>query len=512
MSAVALSFTSLTHRAFAADIEKLLMPGEVSQAHAKYEDTCTNCHEKADRSRQTALCLDCHKDIAADVNTTHGFHGRMRNAKTGECRSCHVEHKGRKGDIVRLNPSAFDHELTDFPLKGAHIGPACSSCHKPGVIYRKADGRCIACHRNDDVHKGTLGTDCASCHEPAGWNDTHFDHDKTHFALHGAHSKIECNACHFGPRYKNTPKVCGDCHAPDDVHKGERGQDCGKCHTTENWKSAKFDHFKETGFALLGAHAAIPCSGCHTTGNYKDKIPKDCYGCHGADDSHALRFGKKCDDCHDSKKWTSVDYDHEKRAKYALTGAHAKIDCHACHTAVVAKQKLKHECIACHGAQDPHSGSLGKTCDDCHNTQSWKKNVRFDHDLTNYPLVGLHVLTHCAQCHGTKDFKGAPNKCIGCHKADDVHKGHLGEDCAACHSPNGWRIWEFDHDTRTHFPLTGAHKRLVCADCHRDAAGLGKIAMDCLSCHQQDDIHAGQFGRQCDRCHTTVTFKGGHAR
>jgi hypothetical protein len=39
-----------------------------------------------------------------------------------------------------------------------------------------------------------------------------------------------------------------------------------------------------------------------------------------------------------------------------------------------------------------------------------------------------------------------------------------------------------------------------------------KLSKDCVSCHQKDDIHAGQFGRQCQRCHTTVTFRGGRAR
>ena len=68
-----------------------------------------------------------------------------------------------------------------------------------------------------------------------------------------------------------------------------------RCHVTKEWKSAKFDHLKETGFALLGAHDDIDCLACHRSGNYKDKIPKDCDGCHQADDVHSARFGSKCD-------------------------------------------------------------------------------------------------------------------------------------------------------------------------------------------------------------------------
>ena len=47
-----------------AGIETLLMPGKVASAHAKFETECTRCHDRTDRSRQTALCMDCHKGIA----------------------------------------------------------------------------------------------------------------------------------------------------------------------------------------------------------------------------------------------------------------------------------------------------------------------------------------------------------------------------------------------------------------------------------------------------------------
>ncbi len=49
---------------------------------------------------------------------------------------------------------------------------------------------------------------------------------------------------------------------------------------TKEWKTAKYDHLKETGYALLGVHDEINCVACHRSGNYKDKIPKDCNGCH----------------------------------------------------------------------------------------------------------------------------------------------------------------------------------------------------------------------------------------
>ena len=56
-----------TRRAEAVNPETLLMPGKLTAAHAKFEEDCAKCHDRSDRSRQTALCLDCHKETAADV-------------------------------------------------------------------------------------------------------------------------------------------------------------------------------------------------------------------------------------------------------------------------------------------------------------------------------------------------------------------------------------------------------------------------------------------------------------
>jgi hypothetical protein len=89
-----------------------------------------------------------------------------------------------------------------------------------------------------------------------------------------------------------------------------------------------------------------------------------------------------------------------------------------------------------------------------------------------------------------------------------VHHGNLGKDCARCHSPNGWGLWEFDHGKETGFALTGEHGKITCEGCHQRPPDEVKLPKDCLSCHQKDDVHLGQYGRQCDRCHTTVTWKG----
>ena len=498
----------LSSTARAAGIETLLMPGKVSQAHAKYETECSLCHDRTDRTRQTQLCMDCHKDVAADVTKKVGFHGRLANIAGTQCKACHSEHLGRSADIKKFDRATFDHVGTDFKLEGAHRGVACEACHKSGKPLRAASSSCGSCHKADDLHRGLLGDKCGSCHNSATWSGARFDHDKTRFALQGAHREVRCNACHVGGKYVGTPIRCVSCHTPDDAHRGSRGENCVECHTQASWKTTKFDHAKEAKFPLLGRHNVIECGSCHTSGRFEDKLPRTCVGCHGADDSHARRFGEDCDSCHGNEHWSGVDYDHAAKTKFALLGQHAKLDCHACHTAGVKTQKLGSDCVSCHAAQDPHAGALKGGCDSCHGNEAWRQDIRFDHDLTDFPLLGMHVLVSCAQCHASKAFKGAARDCLGCHQQNDVHKGGLGRDCAACHSSNSWRAWEFDHAKQTGFALTGAHGKAKCVDCHRQPAAEVKLAKDCAACHRKDDVHLGQYGAQCQRCHSTITFKG----
>lgn len=494
--------------AFAASMETLLMPGKLISAHKKWEEHCSVCHDKSGAHKQSALCLGCHKGVAADIEAHRGYHGRMPNAGRGECRACHTDHKGRNADIIQFSRAQFDHRLTDFPLTGRHAMLACGTCHRKGDPWRKVKRRCASCHRRDDVHHGQFKRDCGACHQTKSWSGGRFDHDTTPFHLSGAHAHLECDACHIGGRYAHTPSSCDGCHATDDVHRGARGKDCGSCHSTTRWKNATFDHARKTGFALLGAHDRIACDACHRNGQYQAKIPKHCAGCHADDDAHAGRFGPKCEDCHNNEHWHISHYDHAKLDHFALEGAHASIGCGACHTAALAQQKLPKNCAGCHRAEDPHGGEHADDCGACHGEKSWRTGLIFDHDLSDFPLLGLHRVVACAQCHETLDFQATPTKCDQCHARDDAHKGGLGKKCGACHSPDGWRIWSFNHDTQTHFPLLGAHRRLACAACHHEPPGTVKTPSRCIGCHEKDDRHMGQYGTSCNRCHTVDSWKG----
>ena len=499
---------SAAHPARAFDWEKMVMPGPLVSAHEEYEADCASCHKAFDVEAQRTLCLDCHELVAADIETHEGFHGRHPLASSGQCKLCHSEHLGRDADIRGLSDANFDHDTTDHPLLGAHQSTACASCHVADVARRDAPNDCIGCHRDDDAHNGALSEDCAKCHDETRWTTTRFDHDETDYPLTGAHEKAPCVGCHVGARYEDTPTTCVSCHAIDDAHDGRFGKDCASCHDTAGWAKKGFDHERESGFPLVGAHAKTACATCHRQPPGERELPEDCSGCHASEDVHAGRFGTTCDDCHDSTRWSPVVFKHGDRTGFSLMGAHAKVPCNDCHTGNDASLNEGATCITCHRADDVHQGTLGEDCAECHDENGFTARVRFDHDLTRFPLLGMHAVAPCESCHESHDFKRQSLNCVACHAVDDVHDRSLGLDCAMCHTPNGWEVWRFDHDKQTDFALHGAHEGLECSACHDRPAPDGiRLAHACVECHSDDDVHRGGFGRTCDSCHSDEAWK-----
>lgn len=503
---------AMTAQAQLGPLDRLVMPGPLSKAHAKYEKDCKSCHVRFSRESQQQLCLGCHKDVAQDVAAGTGFHGRSPAVKAAgggmACASCHTEHKGRDADIVGLDRAAFDHAQTDFPLLASHAKVECSACHAAGKAFKEAKTECFACHAKDDRHRGNLGRACADCHTETAWKDARFDHTaKTGYTLTGAHANVRCAGCHVEERYASTPKTCISCHAADDKHKGTNGRECQSCHTTAKWSEVRFDHFAASKFALTGGHAGLKCDDCHAGSKFAHAASsRQCSDCHAKDDVHKGVNGPKCADCHRATKWTDVTFDHAKSAHFALNGAHASLKCTDCHVQPAAVVKLGTRCVDCHRKDDPHEGQLGERCESCHAESHFDANVRFDHDLTSFPLLGKHASVKCDGCHATQKFHDAPGRCVDCHAKDDAHAKRLGSDCGLCHNPNGWRRWIFDH-AKTGFALDGAHAKADCLDCHRKPlAGAPKLATDCGSCHRGDDVHHGEFGQDCARCHTTTSF------
>ena len=401
----------------------------------------------------------------------------------------------------------------------------CGKCHEP--FSRKSQTRlCVACHKEIAVDRLTsqrfhgrrpdaAKQDCNHCHadhvgregDIVQFDRETFDHASTNFPLRDAHAVVSCASCHARTaKFRGAPGRCVDCHREIEPHKGNLGDACDKCHAETEWQRVKpFDH-EATKFPLRDAHRSVSCFACHGGERYKG-IGAECVDCHLIQDVHAGRYGTKCASCHGENKWSLVRFNHDRDTRYPLQGSHSKVKCDACHTGDLYRDKLATTCVSCHHKDDRHKGQLGTKCEQCHSEVSWRRTTAFDHDITRFPLIGRHAAIACEGCHRSPEFKSTPLTCAGCHR-DKHHEGRLGPNCGLCHNPYSWKQWRFDHDSRTNYPLTGAHRDLNCHACHV-TRNVTKVTTptDCFSCHRQDDAHQGAFGRVCERCHTTTSFK-----
>lgn len=553
----------------ATSIERALMPGPVVAHHAEVEDDCDRCHAAFDRDAQPRLCGGCHEEVDADVRAGTGFHGRIAeracsachtehkgrdavivqldrgrfdHARTdfglagahaqAACEDCHAEGKefraapaacnGCHADVdahhgslgkdcaechgaAAWTPATFDHARTGFELAGAHQPLECTDCHAGAPATTRIESTCRSCHADDDVHRGSLGPECGTCHVDRDWKQARFDHGTTGFVLEDSHAAAPCSGCHaVEGRYTGASTACSACHSRDDRHQGSLGDQCGNCHRSTRWDSAaRFDHAR-TRFALDGAHRDASCASCHVDATRYRGAPLDCVKCHREDDTHKGRNGADCATCHSSRDWKQSLFDHDRDTSYPLRGAHRQADCESCHRGPDPVGTLPIECIACHRDDDAHQGQLGERCEQCHQERDWT-STSFDHDRSPFPLLGAHRLAECGDCHLSAAYLDAEPACRSCHADRDTHEGAYGEDCGACHVPRDWLIWEFDHRAQTRFALDGAHGQVACKSCH--APGRRLPALSCDSCHLGDDVHEGSFGRRCEQCHGVDSFR-----
>jgi hypothetical protein len=253
---------------------------------------------------------------------------------------------------------------------------------------------------------------------------------------------------------------------------------------------------------LVGQHAQVACAQCHVNGVLKG-TPQVCVDCHRKDDVHKGLLGSDCARCHSSADWKQVKFDHSQSA-FKLIGKHIQVTCTQCHTNRVFKSTPQ-TCIECHRKDDKHKSALGTDCAKCHSPEDWKQ-VKFDHNLSAFKLVGKHVPVACDKCHVNSVLKGTPQACVDCHRKDDKHQGAYGTNCGQCHTPEDWKKAKFDHNLSV-FKLTGAHVNVTCAKCHVNNVFKG-TPQTCVACHPEPQVHRGQFGADCVQCHTTTTWKG----
>ncbi|MFA6540999.1 MAG: hypothetical protein WCT99_05290, partial [Bacteroidota bacterium] len=335
--------------------------------------------------------------------------------------------------------------------------------------------------------------------------------------------------------FNGLPGDCFSCHQKDYLTSknpnhatAQFSHDCLECHTMNGWQPSTFNHSR-TNFALVGIHATLECSSCHKNGQFKG-IATDCFGCHQKEYTATLnpnhasaQFDHNCVTCHTTNAWSPSTFDHAK-TEFQLTGAHISVECSKCHTNGVFKGTSK-DCYPCHQTElaavvTPNhiKGQFSHDCLTCHTNVTWKPST-FDHNKTNFQLLGAHIAADCAKCHTNDQFKGLPGDCFSCHQKDYASvitpnhaTGQFSHDCITCHTNFAWKPSTFNH-SKTSFPLLGAHASLECASCHSSGQFKG-LPADCYSCHQKDfnattnpNHVTSQFSHDCVTCHSNTAWK-----
>jgi hypothetical protein len=409
--------------------------------------TCERCHAGGVfKGVAFSSCASCHKD-------PHG--GRLGAG----CAACH--------DETAWRTKKLDHTRTAFPLRGRHATVDCAKCHlKPAALVKPVSSSCAVCHT--DPHKGTFKEDCAACHSESTFKKGTFDHATTRFPLLDRHAAVECVSCHKTRRpaandFKGLSTSCESCHA--DVHRGELGLSCEKCHSARAWEVKVFSHAKPRTF-FEGQHASVACAGCHST-----------------------------------------------PVQPARAGAAAPL-LRVGFTATVAA------CVSCH--RDVHLGQLKGGCESCHDVETPKFAIaRFPHDRTRLPLTGAHAALQCDRCHRVETaafpsgagtalrLTGVATDCAGCHQ--DPHRGQLNRECQVCHLSDTFKLPRYTHQNARSLRafFSGRHAAAACSACHKPlatgAANAALVAANytvstaCTDCHT--DIHRGALGSVCEACH-----------
>ena len=500
-------------------------------AHRSIADDCAACHN-GDYNNTPTTCYGCHNsDFTEAKDPDHVLNGFSNDCAS--CHNENLwrpstfnhdglyfpifsgKHNGQWTECIDCHTVIGD--LTQFSCITCHTNPETDDVHDevPGYTYQ--DNACLACHPTGDAdmvfdHNMTafpltgahIDTDCISCHAN-GYEGT----------------STVCMDCHTS-EYNQTTNPN---HLALNISK-----DCKACHTTNpGWNPATFaDH--NSYYLLSGAHAVIAndCAACHN-GNY-NTTPNTCFGCHSSDyneaknpDHLALQFPTDCRQCHSESAWDPSTFNHDGMYFPIYSGKHNGVwnDCMECHDS--PGNWAVFNCLTCH--QNPetdgqHNGVPGYTynspaCLACHPTGD--ADIIFDHNTTDFPLTGAHLTADCLECHSS-GFQGTPTECVSCHTTDyqaSLNPNHsqlnIPTDCIACHTTApGWSPATFGiHDQ--YYALTGAHASIAndCVTCHN--GDYKNTTNTCVGCHQSDFTAAVNpnhvalgFDNNCTSCHTTA--------
>ena len=385
-------------------------------------------------------------------------------------------------------------------------------------------------------------TTCDTCHKAtdADWQPGELQ-PRPFFPLVGVHKTQPCAACHKNNVYAGTPRDCVGCHqtqydattnpkhvvgrVPDDLRELPQATDA-------TGTRAIFNH--DQVFPLVGgARAAQPCAACHENNVYTG-TPRDCVGCHQAqyngDDQPEARAapGSRRPARRATRRPTWLEpanFNHDAGLP-ADRGAQDRSPAPPA-TRTASTRGRRRDCVGCHQTRiqrrrpNPNHTRRGfpTTCENCHTTTDVAGPANFNHDQF-FPLTGAHRTAQLRRpATRTGSLRGdaealrrlPPDGLQRRRRTRTTRTAGFPTTCEKCHTTTAWQPANFNHDQ--FFPLTGAHKTVQCASCHKNGQYAG-TPTTCVGCHQADyngttNPNHGQSGfpTTCETCHSTTAWQ-----
>jgi hypothetical protein len=211
-----------------------------------------------------------------------------------------------------------------------------------------------------------------------------------------------------------------------------------------------FDHLA-TGFELDGLHRDLPCEGCHLNAVFKG-TPRDCASCH----SSGSRFAAT------PKPLSHIASSNNCVACHDTDSFRPQV--HFDHTEVLGS------CVTCHNGstaqgEGPTHPSTSQNCAACHSVVSWTPPTTVDHSQIPLAAAGFCIICH----NGVQATGKTPS-----HIATSL-------ECGDCHLTSSWANATFDHTGITN----------GCYSCHNGMKAVGK---------QGTHMPTSNL---CENCHTT---------
>jgi hypothetical protein len=413
-----------------------------------YHSNCTACHRQtaaAGEKTGPVVCTGCHqeKNLASswkDIGMDKSLHYRHVKAQEKKCEVCHHEVDPASQKLVYA--------------KGKE--GTCRYCHLDQTVEKVSSMRlaahtqCIDCHRkrlaqNQDAGPAT----CSGCHDAGVQKKIakvkeipRMERGQPNAAMIQAvksdGQKVDpftrLNVVPFNhlghENYADNCRVCH--HASMDA--------CGKCHTLQGSKEAKFVNLQT---AMHRVSAQASCIGCHD-GFQSDKR---CAGCHASMPRRETPDLAGCVSCHVPIPAGTPASSDPKAAAAALLEARKPA------TATYAVEEIPETVVIKALSQQYEPAKLPHR----KIVQTLTNNIK-DSKLAGY----FH--------------RDSGTICQGCHHNSPAAKKPPA--CASCHGQ--------PFDGRNLFkPGLQAAYHLQCMECHKDMGIEKPVATNCTGCHKE---------------------------